>query len=248
MLLSLGGRSIVQCPCRCGWLAGTLRRLIRALGGRVGCRRDTPREPRKPTTSHDDTTRARREQDDRTATVACGRDVKTARPPESRTAISETRHPEGKHLVPSWYRSSSLSSSSERTPESRRRGCGRDVEKRRDARSLRATRETPGRLIPQAEPQAELQPEVSRNSILALGRRTCWPGRHSEWGAASPPGGFVAGDSISAFYLPSDKESTSGHHLKASAFIAAPDLKTPARTPASPWRTAAPCRRKIWLV
>ena len=89
----------------------------------------------------------------------------------------------------SWYRSWYPSGSSERTPESRRRGWGRDVEKRRDTRSLTVTRETPGRLIQQAEPQtephpepqAELQPEVSRNSILALGRRTRWPGRHSEW-------------------------------------------------------------------
>jgi hypothetical protein len=155
--------------------------------------------------------------------------------------------PSAKHDIPkastwspswslSWYRSSSLSSSSERTPESRRKGCGRDVEKRRDARSLTATRETRGRLIPQAEPQpepqpepqAELQSEVSRNSILALGRRTRRPGRHSEWGAASLPGGFVAGESISAFYLPSDKESTSGHHLKASAFMLS--LPTPIST------------------
>jgi hypothetical protein len=108
--------------------------------------------------------------------------------------------PSAKHDIPkastwspswslSWYRSWYPSSSSERTPESRRKGCGRDVERRRDTRSLTATKETPGRLIPQAEPQpeprAELQPEVSRNSILALGRRTRWPGRHSEWGAAS---------------------------------------------------------------
>jgi hypothetical protein len=127
----------------------------------------------------------------------------------------------------SWYRSSSLSSSlsssSERTPESRRKGCGRDVEKRRAARSLTATKETPGRLAPQAEPQPEPQteplPEVSRNSILGPGRRTRWPGRRSEWGAAGPPGGFVAGESISAFYLPSDRESTSGHHVKASTFM-----------------------------
>lgn len=260
MLPSLGGRSVAQRPCLCGWLAGTSRRPIRAPGRRVGCRHGTPRKPGKPTTSHDDTTRARREQNNRTVTSACGRDVETARPPESRTGISETRHPEGKHLVPQvvlqLVPQLVPQSSSERPPESRRKGCGRDVEKRRDARSLTATRETRGRLIPQAEPQtepqpepqAELQPEVSRNSILALRRRTHWPGRHSEWGAASPPGGFVAGESISAFYLPSDKESTSGHHVKASAFIAAPDLKTPARTPASPWRTAVPCRRKIWLV
>ena len=140
--------------------------------------------------------------------------------------------PKASTWSPSWSLSWYPSGSSERTPESRRKGCGRDVEKRRDARSLTATRETRGRLTPQPEPQrepeAELQPEVSRYSILGDGRRTRWPGRHSEWGAAGPPGGFVAGESISAFYLPSDKESTSGHHVKASAFMLS--LPTPIST------------------
>lgn len=139
--------------------------------------------------------------------------------------------PSAKHGIPKAgiaYRSANhsayYSANSERTPEKWRQGCGRDVEKRRDARSLTATRETRGRLVPQAEPrpepQAEPQPELSWYSILGTERRTRWPGRHSEWGAAGPLGGcFVAGESISAFYLPSDGESTSGHHLKASAFI-----------------------------
>jgi hypothetical protein len=121
----------------------------------------------------------------------------------------------------------------------------KNAETRDPARRQGKTR---GRLIPQAELQTEPQPEVSRNTILAPGGRTRWPGRHSEWGAAGPPGGFIAGESISAFYLPSDDESTSGHHVKASAFIAAPDLKTPARTTRVTLATAAPCRRKIWLV
>lgn len=89
------------------------------------------------------------------------------------------------------YRSAYHSANSERTPGGRRKSWGRDVEKRRDARSLTTTRETRGRLIPQAEPRTEPQPEVNRNSILALGRRTRWPGRHSEWGAASPPGALL---------------------------------------------------------
>ena len=125
MLLSLGGRSVAQRPCRYGWRAGTSRRPIRAPGGRVGCRHDTLRKLGKPTTSHDDTTRARREQSNRTVTVACGRDVK----PRDRRNPAQ---PSAKHDIPkastwspswslSWYRSSSLSSSSERTPESRRK-------------------------------------------------------------------------------------------------------------------------------
>jgi hypothetical protein len=58
------------------------------------------REPGKPTTSHDDTTRARREQSNHTATVTCSIDVELAQPPEARTTISETRHPDGRHREP----------------------------------------------------------------------------------------------------------------------------------------------------
>ena len=130
--------------------------------------------------------------------------------------------PSAKHDIPktgaanrSANHSAYHSANSERTPDGRQRGCGRDVEKRRGARSRTATRETRGRQAVGVEPQLEL----SWYSILGPERRTRWPGRHSEWGAASPPGGFVAGVSISAFYLPSDGESTSGHHVKASAFM-----------------------------
>jgi|ERR1700722_15563070 len=62
----------------------------RCLVKRVGGRHDTPRKPGKPTTSHDDTTRARREQSNRTATAACGRDVKTAR--DLKTQPEDPRH------------------------------------------------------------------------------------------------------------------------------------------------------------